>query len=147
MVAEQGPEPFPEKHVAQGTVLLPTWPGPAASCILARGSRERAETGTEGQQKPGRSRGTGFCFDPFFRKKGMPKPGENRAKLEGTERRGGWERACWQPAFGARGAACFKTCPSIWDCLATAATCQPVIFWLSKMPPPAFVECFYYSKL
>lgn len=103
--------------------------------------------GSEGKQKPGWRRATGFCFDPFLCKKGMPKPGEIQAKLEGTERRAGWERACWQPAFSAQGGKCFKTCPNVWGCLITADTCQPAIFWLSKMSPPAFVECFYSSKL
>lgn len=73
--------------------------------------------------------------------------GKNTAKLEGIERQAGWERVCWQPALGTQGGACFKTCPSVWACLATAAACQLAIFWLSKVSPPAFVECFYSSKL
>lgn len=98
----------------RGTVCLSPRPGPAASRIPGSGHQEQAETGTKGEQEPGRSRAAGFGFDPFFCKKGRPKPGENRAKLEGTERRAGWERACWQPAFGAQRGACFKTHPSIW---------------------------------
>jgi len=77
MVAEQRPEQSSEKHIAQGMVLLPTWPGP---CILhsGKGLPGVSRDGNWGQAEARSEQSHWLLFQSLLLQKGHAK---SRGKL------------------------------------------------------------------